>query len=209
MGTRERRARERIARRETILDAARAIFADRGLLASTIDEIAERAEVAKGTIYLYFKSKEEMLMALLEEAATLLAHRMTKATDLARPADENLRRIAEVYCRFAREEPQYFKLVALFCQSEIKAKVGGGAMAPGGTCLEGLASLIEKGIHEGTFAPSTDPWKAAAVGWASTNGILLLFEQHPEQGERLPVAVDDLLRESTELFIRGLKAGKV
>jgi hypothetical protein len=46
-----------------------------------------------------------------------------------------------------------------------------------------------------------DPWKAAAVGWATSTGVLLLFAEHPEQARRLDV--EDLLRESTELFLRG------
>ena len=95
MTTRLRREREKAVRRETILDAARGVFAEKGLLASTIDEIAERAEVAKGTIYLYFKSKDEMFTALLNEGLALVGKRFSEAVDLALPADENLRRLCD------------------------------------------------------------------------------------------------------------------
>ena len=83
MGTKQRRTREKAARRETILEAARGVFAEKGILASTIDEIAARAEVAKGTIYLHFKSKEEMFSALLEEGLALVGKRFSEAVDLA------------------------------------------------------------------------------------------------------------------------------
>lgn len=206
MAIKERKEREKAARREAILEAAKAVFAEKGLLGSTIDEIAERAELGKGTIYLYFKAKEEMLMALLEEGLALLAQRMSRAVDPALPADENLRRISDAYYRFSREEPQYFKLVAFFCQADIKTKAGiEPSEIQGSACLKGLAAVIQRGIDEGCFSQSVDPWKAAAIGWASSNGILLLFEQDSEHGRRLNLEVEDLLKASTELFIRGLK----
>ena len=78
MTTKERRAREKLARRQAILAAAKAVFAEKALSATTIDEIAERAELAKGTIYLYFKSKEEMYTALMEDGLALLVQRFSR-----------------------------------------------------------------------------------------------------------------------------------
>jgi TetR/AcrR family transcriptional regulator, repressor of fatR-cypB operon len=63
-----RRERERIARRQAMLDAARAVFAERGYEQATLDEVAERAEFGKGTLYNYFDGgKEGILRALVEE----------------------------------------------------------------------------------------------------------------------------------------------
>jgi hypothetical protein len=53
-----RREREQHMRRETILDAGRKLFKDKGFEATTVDEIAALAELGKGTIYSYFKSKD-------------------------------------------------------------------------------------------------------------------------------------------------------
>ena len=60
MGTHERKEREKEHRREEILAAAQAVFFEKGLQNSTMDEIAERAELSKGTLYLYYKSKEDL-----------------------------------------------------------------------------------------------------------------------------------------------------
>ncbi len=63
-----RRDRERLARRRAILDAARAVFADKGYDQATLDEVAERAEFGKGTLYNYFPDgKEELFFTLFEE----------------------------------------------------------------------------------------------------------------------------------------------
>lgn len=63
-----RRERERLMRRQAMLRAARSVFAEKGYARATLDEIAERAEFGKGTLYNYFEGgKEAILFAILEE----------------------------------------------------------------------------------------------------------------------------------------------
>ena len=65
MGIAERKEREKEYRKESILDAAQKVFFEKGLHLSTMDEIAETAELAKGTLYLYYHSKEDLYLAVL------------------------------------------------------------------------------------------------------------------------------------------------
>ena len=64
MGTAERREREKEQRRNDIIDAAERVFFNKGLENATMDDVAEHAELSKGTLYLYFKSKEELYLAI-------------------------------------------------------------------------------------------------------------------------------------------------
>ena len=64
MGTRERREREKENRRNQILNAAKEIFMSKGLRAATMEEIARKAELSPGTIYTYFRNKEELYAVL-------------------------------------------------------------------------------------------------------------------------------------------------
>ena len=205
MGTRDRKARDKIARREAIVKAAREVFAEKGLLASTMDDVARRAEVAKGTIYLHFKSKEDMFTALMDEGLALVAKRFTEAVDLSLRADDNLRRLCDAYCRLYREEPQYFKLLFFCSHSEVRAKTCANPSECQG--LPPLAALIQQGIDEGTFAPTVDATKAAAIAWASSNGIILMYEEHPHHTTSFDLPFEELLRTNMELLIRGLKQG--
>jgi len=69
IGPLPRRERERLARRRAMLDAALAVFAEKGYAGATLDEVAERAEFGKGTLYNYFPGgKEEILFALIDDA---------------------------------------------------------------------------------------------------------------------------------------------
>lgn len=69
MGVKERRKREEKARLVSIIAAAENVFAERGYHHARMDDIAEAAELAKGTLYYYFKSKDEIYIHLLEREA--------------------------------------------------------------------------------------------------------------------------------------------
>jgi AcrR family transcriptional regulator len=72
--------RRKDARPQEILEAALSVFADKGFAATRMDDIAARASVSKGTIYLYFPSKEAVFKALVQE---MLAPQLARFSDLA------------------------------------------------------------------------------------------------------------------------------
>lgn len=75
-----RRERERLMRRQLMLDAARAVFAEKGYADATLDEVATRAEFGKGTLYNYFEGgKEEILFAIFDDLYDALC-RLVDAT---------------------------------------------------------------------------------------------------------------------------------
>ncbi|ADB53275.1 TetR/AcrR family transcriptional regulator [Conexibacter woesei] len=95
-----------------ILDAARQLFFANGVARTTIDEIAERADVSVGSVYFHFRSKEGVYLALVEEALDVNERFMADV-----PGDPSpLARIlaaGEAYLRFHLERPDAFRLVAL------------------------------------------------------------------------------------------------
>jgi AcrR family transcriptional regulator len=97
-----RKDREKLVRRREILLAARKVFAQRGYENATLEEIAEQAEFAKGTLYNYFQSKEEIfreIIFLLMEDIERLAGSAVKAGGDARA----------ILGRYAREAIDYYK----------------------------------------------------------------------------------------------------
>src|SRR4030042_625741 len=64
MSTMSRREREKQGRKNTIIEAAEGLFSEKGFKETTMQEISERVELSKGTIYLYFKSKEELYLSV-------------------------------------------------------------------------------------------------------------------------------------------------
>lgn len=95
-----RRDRERLARRRAMLDAALAVFGDKGFEGATVDEIAERAEFGKGTLYNYFPGgKDELYLTLFEDVVVGNLHSVVDAT-LAVAPFASAADVRAAYCAF-------------------------------------------------------------------------------------------------------------
>jgi AcrR family transcriptional regulator len=81
MGIAERKEREKQQRREEIIRAAEQVFFSKGFDRSTMDDVAEKAELSKGTLYLYFASKEDLHMAVARKSIHLLREHTQKAIE--------------------------------------------------------------------------------------------------------------------------------
>ncbi len=110
MGVTERRLREREARVELILSSALRVFTARGLREATMEEIAEEAELGKGTIYYYFSSKETILKELVE---TTIDHHFNGIRQRVREASDPHSvavRIIEGFVANYRKNSKLFRL---------------------------------------------------------------------------------------------------
>lgn len=90
------RRRRKEARPREILAAALSVFSERGFAAARLDDVAERAGIAKGTIYLYFSTKEELFEAVVRDAFSPVLERMTGAMALP---DMSCRALVELMIR--------------------------------------------------------------------------------------------------------------
>ncbi len=109
MSTLERKLREREARRELILSSALQVIAEQGIRATTIDRIAECAELGKGTIYYYFPSKEAILEALLEASIDQYFHGILARVSQAATPAELAKVVVEQALRNYSANPRLFR----------------------------------------------------------------------------------------------------
>ena len=91
-------------KRERILVAAERIFARHGFFAARVSDIAREAGVADGTIYLYFKSKDDLLISLFENRMKQVNDRLRQAI-ADRPPTEQLRAFVHTYLQLVSDEP--------------------------------------------------------------------------------------------------------
>lgn len=107
-----------MARRRAMLDAARSVFAEKGYENARLDEIAERAEFGKGTLYNYFEGgKEDILFALFEDSHADLAERIAAffadeaRREAPRPARDVLRALMAMLLGYFRQEQEVLALM--------------------------------------------------------------------------------------------------
>jgi TetR/AcrR family fatty acid metabolism transcriptional regulator len=99
-------------KRERILAAAERIFARHGFFAARVSEIAKDAGVADGTIYLYFKSKDDLLISLFENRMRQVNERLRQAIADRSPA-EQLRAFIHTYLQLVSEEPTVAEVLTI------------------------------------------------------------------------------------------------
>jgi len=207
VATAARRRREREQRRESILRAAREVFFRRGFHRATVDEVAEVAEVSKGTVYLYFESKETILAHLLLEGLNELVKRLERAfaPEEALAADVRIRRLARAYLSFFQEEPDYFRLLMALdrgrFQETVPEEVYQQVLTQSLRGLHWLVQAVQQGMDEGRFQVE-DARQAAGVLWAALNGVLVLLG-HPLRREILASELETLYEAALETVLRG------
>jgi AcrR family transcriptional regulator len=116
MGTRERRQRERGERRQEILAAAKSLFWKKGFDGTTMPEIAAAAELAPGTLYLYFPSKDALYVELLLECYDQLIARLKAAAAKHSEPRRQAEALIDGFLGFARECPQCFDIIFFVLQ---------------------------------------------------------------------------------------------
>ena len=207
MGIEERKEREKQSRRKAIVESARELFFAKGFNATTMDEIAHKAELSKGALYLYFSSKEELYVSVMSEGLSILFERTEEALTLDLPPDQMLRKLGEVNYLYYLDYPEYSRIF-FFSEHRNVAKqlpreLIQESMDKGMRYFQSIVGVIQKGIEQGIFAP-TDPRKAAVAFWGITSGTLLLFEEEVNR-EIIGMDVEEMIHYTLDLFIEALK----
>jgi AcrR family transcriptional regulator len=212
MTTAQRRARERARRQQEILEAAREVFFEKGIHRATVDDVAAQAEVSKGTVYLYFQSKESILAHLLLEGLSILLSELEAAYAPQEPlsAEKHLRQLAEAYWQFAQTHPHYFRLLMALDRGRFRERVSSeiyqDILAESTKGLELVANAIRQGAEENAFT-TDNPLLAAGVLWGALNGALTLMA-NPVRQEMIPVEPKAVYEATFELFLRGLQVNR-
>jgi TetR/AcrR family transcriptional regulator len=177
MGTKERKERERIERRETIIDAAEEVINEKGFDAATVDEIAERAELGKGTLYLYFKSKASIYLAISERGSKILNSEMAKILTLDLTGLEMLRKLGEEYLKFIQANPIYFNAFAFYENMMDQEKLAESEIAQNcekhaQDAMTYIVRALQIGMQDGSIDNSYDPKELGVIIWGASKGIV-------------------------------------
>jgi TetR/AcrR family transcriptional regulator len=178
MGVTERRRREREVRRELAIDAAMAIYEEEGYHAITMEKIAERAELSRAALYLYFKNKEEILVSAIVAHADYFAQLLQEVCDNRQKAKgQLLDKLWECFQKFYEKDPSTFTAWQYFHQSDVIGNLSPDLrdiLHEAGAKVVALQhKIIEYGITQKVFIKS-DHRTIAEVIWASFLGIIYI-----------------------------------
>ncbi|HCL58082.1 MAG TPA: hypothetical protein DHW82_13900, partial [Spirochaetia bacterium] len=102
--------KEKEAKKEEILQAARKFFSEKGFEHTSMDEIAKKVKIAKGTIYLYFDSKQALLLEILNFAKKITIEKHRGIIDSKLPYIQKLKEMIQISLDFTRDYPEYGRI---------------------------------------------------------------------------------------------------
>ncbi len=177
MGIAERKEREKAERRQAILKAAKEVFFKYGFEHTAMDMIAAESELAKGTLYLYFKSKEELYASLAEEGLTVIDSMVNEALHNAKTIEEKLLAYTEAYYDFAQTHPAYMRIFMAIHAGVLNNKVEPERLAQlldaKWKRFKQVEELLKQGIEQGIFRCDINPREIVLMVWSSVTGAIM------------------------------------
>jgi TetR/AcrR family fatty acid metabolism transcriptional regulator len=161
-------------KRERILDAAVRVFAKKGFHATRVSEVAKAAGVADGTIYLYFRSKEELLVSLFEDRVERLLAFLEAELPRAHGAPDKLRRVIEIQLGLLEGERDLAEVVTVILRQS--SKLMKEYAAPKFTAyLDAIGRVVAEGQAAGEIRRDISPHLAARVVFGALDGIAMTW----------------------------------
>jgi len=209
MGIVERKTREKEERKALILRNAKELILEHGVDSLNMQEVADKSELSKATLYLYFESKESILLAILEEASSTFADFVRERTTEHASGIEAIRALWSAYLEFYGESEEIFILTG------VSSYLNPGSFAldresspdsPMARLIDLFAEIIGRGIADGTIAASADPVRTSRIAFLVATSIIDRAARM-QRSERDPKMIRILLHELFEILLRGL-AGK-
>lgn len=202
-GQRGERARE--ARKTEILEAAEKVFAHKGYHDASVAEIAEAADYAAGSIYLYFKGKQELFFTMLErkfQELRLLVE--TEASKGGAPI-ERLRGVVAGVLGFFEKNREFMKLYISYSSDfewNIRDELGQGVFAVYLRYVEVVIGLVEEGVQKGELR-LLGPQKMGRALIGMINAFIFQSLREPHHYS-LSRETEPIL----EIFLRGCHCGE-
>ena len=207
MGIQERKEREKERRRQQIMVAAKRVFSDKGFNKTTMEDIAQEAELSPGTLYLYFKNKEELYSSLSLRILQYLLIRVEHVSEEQESGpDEKLKHLTEAMYDVYEFDPliiiNMFHLQSSETLKNLSPQLMEEIKELSRKSLGLIAQIFQDGVDQGLFV-DRHPVALADNFWALFSGVVLWLTS-----KKLINEDKDYLKEtlalSFEIFHRGI-----
>ncbi|MCP3927304.1 MAG: TetR/AcrR family transcriptional regulator [Desulfobacterales bacterium] len=180
MGIADRKAREKEARRNYIMEAANRLFREKGFSGTTMEDIARDVELSTSTIYLYFKNKEELYASLnLKVLKNLLEKIEEVDIEDVLPPEEKVLALKKLLYSFYEYDPMLLLDVFNFQTSELIRELSPQIVLElkqfARNAVHSIAKIFEFGIKDGVYKP-VNTVALADVIWSMFSGLVIWEE---------------------------------
>jgi AcrR family transcriptional regulator len=208
MGIQERKEREKERRRQQIMVAAKRVFSEKGFNKATMEDIAQEAELSPGTLYLYFKNKEELYASLSLRILQYLLLRIEHVNAMKQASpDEKLKALMEAMYDVYEFDPliiiNMFHLQSSDTLKNLSPQLLDEIKDLTGKSMGSISQIFKEGVAKGIFL-DRHPVALADTLWSLFSGVILWMTS-----KRLINDGKDRLKETLEVafdvFYKGIK----
>ncbi|MDH4283571.1 MAG: TetR/AcrR family transcriptional regulator [Myxococcales bacterium] len=187
-------------KRDRILKAAVKVFAKSGFYATRVSEIAKAAGVADGTIYLYFKNKDDVLITIFEDGITQLLAILREVAESDEPFENRISRIIELQLGLLEDQRDLAEVITVnLRQSSRLLKQYAAPLFM--QYIDVIAGVVREGQEQGAFRRDLNPRVVARSLFGALDAILLTWAL----GEGDPAALRKAAAHCSSLFLEGLR----
>jgi AcrR family transcriptional regulator len=205
----ERRKKEKENRKNAILKTARKLFFDKGFKSVTIDNIAAKAGLSKGSIYLCFDSKEEIYFQVLIADNIETYKKNSYYLEKEATASELLLEYAQNYVDSFLGNNELFRILMTFMlhsdQMNLTEEQNRELIRTTNDNIQVVSELLQKGINTGEFSAPINFRQTQIAIWGLLNGVIALYLFTGNPAKR-PERIHTTVKESMNVFLKGLKA---
>jgi AcrR family transcriptional regulator len=173
MGIVERREREKEEMRKLILDTSLNLFVKMGFENVSMRTIAEAIEYSVGTLYLYFKDKDEIFFSLFKQGFEMFYQRQQQLQSIENSL-ERMKQHAKEYIQFAFENPALYEIMFVL-KSPMKHVENEHDIQVSGASFQALVSSVQQCMDDGFIAKS-DLYATSLYFWGCVHGIVTLIQ---------------------------------
>ena len=166
----ERKQQERTARRRRIQRAARAVFAERGYAKTSIEAVAKEASLSVGAIYLYFRSKEDLYISLLEDTLELLTAELTRIA--GSDESDKLGAAWKFLCTWAQNDTEATRVLRLCSHDNVRKQLSDEVADSIRLGFERVRQGLGEMVKAQTESDETVSAQLADVVWALFVGLM-------------------------------------
>jgi len=205
MGLLERREQEKDNRRKRILEAARALFFAKGFKNVTVDKIAKFSELGKGSIYLYFSSKEDIYAQILLNDIEAFNQQASALFSKKKTAADLLSEFSYFYANFFLNDPELFRILMTYMlqpdQMNLSEELNRQIIKAN---ARSVGKILQSGMQSKEFPVKINLKHTQCAIWGMLNGIISLHIFSGAEKKRRK-RIRSTIKSTLEIFIKGLK----
>lgn len=186
---------------QKIIQAATRVFAEKGFYNAKVSDVAREAQVADGTIYLYFKNKDDLLISIFEESMDVFTATVLTQLGQTQNPVEKLARFIQLHLELVRKNQDTAQVLQVELRQSAKfMKEYAGTKFK--EYLSIISSILEEGKEKGVFRSSINPFIVKRALFGAIDEMALEWVLMKRKKYSTEAAAEQLC----ELFIEGLKA---